>query len=105
MRRPVDPVLGRRRPLERWEAAMKRIRRSQSGQALMESLMLALFLVVVTQLTFKLLGKADLFQRVLGDPWVKMLNVIHYGVSVDDEKKARALHPVNIGRHQTQIVN
>ena len=75
----------------------------QKGQALMETLLLAFVFLAATQLAFKQLHDREIFQRAFADPWVRLTNIIHFGVNTDSEKQARANHPANGDRHLTRV--
>lgn len=76
--------------------------RNQRGQAAVETILLAAVFALVMQTGFKLLKNTNLFQKIAGDPWVKLKNGIHYGVFTDDKKRAVVMHPANFERHQTK---
>jgi hypothetical protein len=78
------------------------LRKSEKGQALLETLLLAALFLGATQFAFKQLREREFFQQAFGSPWVKLQNLIHYGVPLENEKKARALHPANGERHLTK---
>jgi len=81
---------------------MKRLR-AEKGQALMESLLLMALFLAATLAGFRLLRDQQLFERAFASPWVRLQNIIHYGVNDDNEQRARTKHPANVERHLTRI--
>lgn len=82
---------------------MKKLLRSQSGQSILEYLVVLSVIIVSWQAISGVLRKNDFFATVFGQPWARMENVIEFGVPSSDRKQASRSHPAFWARHSTKV--
>jgi hypothetical protein len=80
----------------------KKVIRSQSGQSILEYLIVLSVIIFSWQAISRGIKQSDFFGTVFGQPWARMENVIEFGVPASDRKNASRFHPTYWGRHSTK---
>lgn len=76
--------------------------RSNSGQSILEYLIVLTVIIASWQVIAKTIKQTQFYDTVFGQPWVRMENVIEFGVPDSNRKNAARFHPTIWARHSTK---
>ena len=72
---------------------------STKGQAMTEALLLAVVLLMVSQILSHFLKESAFVQNLIGRPWNYLAHSIHYGVWTKNPNEGKKNHPNHTSRH------
>ena len=73
-----------------------------AGQATIEVVILMALIVTVWSGVNKVLSKSGAFNAIFGEPWLRLKNVVEFGVPTENGQSGAA-HPASIERHSTRV--
>lgn len=83
---------------------LKTLLQKKSGQAAIETILLFGLVVICWNLAIIGLQKVDIYQKMFGEPWKRLSNIIEYGIPSGAANQAVApRHPTSKDRHQTPV--
>ena len=79
------------------------ILKSKKGQGTLEMILVLTLVLLVWQVVNKTLVGRGVYQKIFGDPWVRLSNTAEFGVP-SNKNNVAGQHPAHASRHQSRYM-